>query len=99
MDKGDEWPTSNLQGTYYLDIQYNNMYPYGPGNWDYAYLKLDASARDYDGPVGTDEWGSGSKILLTGADIMAIKENDPLFEITSSDFRMDVYVKIELLNP
>jgi Thiol-activated cytolysin len=106
MDAGDEWPAPpakpgdpTLQGTYYLDIQYNNMYPYGPGNWDYAYLKLEAGGRDYDGPLGTDDWGSGSKILLTGADILAVVGDKPLFEITSSDFRMDVYVKIELLNP
>jgi hypothetical protein len=102
MDVGSEWPNPALQGTYYLDIPYNNKYPYdpsAPGDWDYAYLELYASARDYDGIFSSDDWGNGSKTLFTGADIMAIDPTKPLFEITCSDFRMDVYVKVELRNP
>lgn len=104
MDTGDEWPSfsSGLQGAYKLDIQYNNEYPYvpaAPGDWDFAYLKLEASARDYD-TGSADEWGYGLTELRTGPDILACTAKNPcIFEIVSSDFKMNIYFYVELLNP
>jgi len=97
MDVGDEWPPANQQGSYYLDIQYNNLYPYGPGNWDFAYLKLEASARDYD-TTSADEWGSGFIELKTGGDTVgATGTKQHIWEIRCSDFAFDVYVTVTLL--
>ncbi len=103
MKEGDEWPAEDDQGkTYFLDITYNNKYPYdpsAPGDWDYAYLKLFTEVNDYDAGDSVDEYGSDEKALYTGADILAIDPTLFLFRITTKDFIMDVYVKTELLNP
>jgi hypothetical protein len=103
MEEGDVWPDEADQGEkYFQDITYNNKYPYdpsAPGDWDYAYLKLFTEVKDYDAGDSVDEYGSAYIELYTGADILAIDPDHFLFEIINKDFIMDVYVKIELLNP